>query len=99
MSEVAFHHPVSFKLGHNRTVVIRSVQQALDFLDNRWPEMGEALYVVARGACLEAVIDGGKVKAARYAFMDALVEAGLEPVFEFGFMSAMSNSSHNGLVT
>ncbi|MGJ4859752.1 DUF982 domain-containing protein [Labrys sp. La1] len=54
MSEVAFHHPISFKLGHRWVVVIRSVQQALDFLDNRWPEGGEDLYAVARSACSRA---------------------------------------------
>ncbi|WP_454817345.1 DUF982 domain-containing protein [Labrys neptuniae] len=70
MSEVAFHHPISFKLGHRWVVVIRSVQQALDFLGNRWPEGGEDLYAVARSACLEDLNDGRKTKEARYAFID-----------------------------
>ncbi|PRH89151.1 DUF982 domain-containing protein [Labrys okinawensis] len=95
MSTIPFHHPVSFRLGKGRVVVVRSVQEALDFLDNRWPEVGDDLYIAARSACLEALMDPGKAKAARYAFIDALGEAGLEPAFEFGFMAAMANSSRH----
>ncbi|QEN84832.1 DUF982 domain-containing protein [Labrys sp. KNU-23] len=57
MSEVAFHHAISFNLAHRRIVVIRSVQQVLDFRDNRWSEVGEDLYRAARSACLDALDD------------------------------------------
>lgn len=79
MSPLSFFHPVSCQLGHDRTITIRSVEEALDFLDHRWPEMGEDLYRLARAACMKALIDPGETKGARYAFIDALGEAGLEP--------------------
>jgi len=99
MSETPFSHPVSFKLASNRLVVIRSVEQALDFLENRWPEVGENMYIAARVACLEALVDARKARAARYAFVDALCEAGLDPAFEFGFMAAKTPRSSHGTAT
>ncbi len=96
MSKTSFHHPVAFRLGNNRIVVIRSVEKALDFLENRWPEVGEDLYLAARSACLEALVNPAKVNAARHAFVDALLEAGLEPAFEFGFMAGVASPQGRG---
>ncbi|CAM5771938.1 hypothetical protein LMIY3S_03676 [Labrys miyagiensis] len=88
MSDTPFPHPITFKFGKSRTIIIRTVRNALNFLENHWPEVGGDLYVAARQYCLEALVDCRRAAAARHAFVDALGEAGLETAFEFGFMAA-----------
>lgn len=97
MSELFFHHPLAFRLGHSRMVTLRSVEQALVFLDKHWPVAGQGLYLAARAACLEALIDPRKVRQVRYALVQALQEAGLEPIFAFEFMSIIAGCPRHAI--
>ena len=82
MAGRAFHHPIAFKVAANRAFTIASVESALDFLDHHWPEEGGEIYLRARQACLEALMNANRVTTARHSFVDALNEAGLELIFE-----------------
>jgi hypothetical protein len=78
----AFHHPIALKVATNWAFIIASVESALEFLDHHWPEEGGEIYLRARQACLEALMNPNRVTAARHCFVDALNEAGFELIFE-----------------
>jgi len=102
MAGRAFHHPIAFKFAANRAFTRASVESALDFLDHHWPEEGKEIYLRARQACLEALINPNRVTAARHSFVDALNKAGLELIFELRVspspLEQLDRSIHKSLV-
>ena len=83
MTAHQFRHPIAFRYGQDRIIAVASVEEAIEFLDCRWPEEGDRLYLAARSACLEALSDPRATERARHRFADALGEAGLDPATDF----------------
>lgn len=77
MSNKRFNSPVAF-LASNRTVrQVTDTEEALYYLESRWPTEGGRCHRAARRILMEAIEGSRPVSEARRAVVIALKEAGL----------------------
>ncbi|MND71487.1 hypothetical protein D3C80_630130 [compost metagenome] len=74
-TDIQWESPVYVRIGHGASDAIRSADDALHYLNLRWPTERGTKYTLASVACANAVEGRDSPENAREAFVAAAIEA------------------------
>lgn len=78
--EMPFSRPFSVRMPSGLERIFMNAYDALDFLENEWPNRSGPCYAAAVLACQATLKGYGSCRRAREALIDACLEACLEPI-------------------